>query len=123
MFCLICGPALGNDEVDTTQLIFPQQLTARKLLTYCTSSSLTDIGRTRQRYCWGFISGVEETIRLPGQVSVHSTSQKICVPKGLSSRALAKAYISFAGRRDANLDRPAAQVVIEALSSAYPCRN
>ena len=51
--------------MDTTQPIFPQQLTASDLLTYCSSSSLTDLGRKRQRYCWGFISGVEETIRLP----------------------------------------------------------
>ncbi|WP_156948269.1 Rap1a/Tai family immunity protein [Marinobacterium jannaschii] len=123
MLFLTWLPAIGNAEVDGDQSIFPQQLTARNLLTYCASSSMTELGRTRQRYCWGFVSGVEEAIRLPLQLSVQSPKKTVCVPKGLSSRELAKEYISYAGRRDANLDRPAAQVVIEALSHAYPCRT
>lgn len=109
--------------MDTTQPIFPQQLTAHDLLTYCASSSLTELGRQRQRYCWGFISGVEETIRLTPHASGQPVALKICVPKGVSSRNLAKAYIQYAGRRDTNLARPAAQIAIEALSNAYSCLN
>ena len=122
-FFLVCESAIGKSDTDTAQPIFPQQLTARDLLTYCASSSLTDLGRTRQRYCWGFISGVEETIRLPLHTSGQPVSLKICVPKGESSRNLAKAYILYAGHRDTNVMRPAAQVVVEALSNAYPCLN
>jgi len=118
---LAWGSAIGKGDTDTTQHIFPQQLTARDLLTYCSSSSLTDLGRKRQRYCWGFISGVEETIRLPLHASSQPVALKVCVPKGVSSRNLAKAYILYAGRRDTNLARPAAQMVVEALSNAYPC--
>lgn len=118
---LASWPTLGQAEGTTDQPIFPQQLTARDLLTACAASSLTDFGRTRQRYCWGFISGVEEAIRLPLQVTEKKSTQTICVPTGVSSRILAKSYISYAAARDANLDRPAAQVVIEALSKTYPC--
>lgn len=75
LFFLAWGSAIGKDNTDTNQPIFPQQLTARDLLTYCSSSSLTDLGRMRQRYCWGFISGVEETIRLP----LHPSSQAVAL--------------------------------------------
>ena len=121
LFFLTCGSAVV--KADTTQPIFPQQLTAHDLLTYCSSSSLTDLGRQRQRYCWGFISGVEEAIRLTSNASVQPVAVKICVPKGLSSRKLAKAYILYAGRRDTNLKRPAAKITIEALSNSYSCPN
>lgn len=54
LFFFAWEAAIAKDDTDTTQPIFPQQLTARDLLTYCSSSSLTDLGRQRQRYCWGF---------------------------------------------------------------------
>ena len=119
----VWGTAIGKDTTDVTQPIFPQQLTAHDLLTYCSSSSMTTLGRQRQRYCWGFISGVEETIRLTMHMSGQPVAVKICVPKGASSRNMARAYIRYAGHRDTNLALPAAQIVIEALSSSYSCIN
>lgn len=113
---------MAKDEAKTSQPIFPQQLTARDLMTHCASSSLTDLGRTRQRYYWGFISGVEETLRLPQTASSRPAEQKICVPKGVSSRKLAKAYTKYAGRKGSDMERPAAQVVVEALVNAYSCK-
>ncbi len=123
LFFLAWSSALAIDETENNQPIFPQQLTAHDLMTHCASSSLTELGRTRQRYCWGFISGVEETVRLPLLRSSQPFAQKICVPKGVSSRNLAKAYTKYAGHKDSNLVRPAAQVVVEALANAYPCKH
>ena len=120
-FFITFGTAVGKSDTETTQPIFPQQLTASDLLTYCSSSSMTDVGRTRQRYCWGFVSGVEETIRLPLHTTPQPVASKICVPKGVSSRTMGRAYSQYAARRGANLARPAVEVVIEALSNAYPC--
>lgn len=122
-FFLAWGSALANDEANTSQPIFPQQLTARDLMTHCASSSLTELGRTRQRYCWGFISGVEETVRLPQTAASQPGAKKICVPKGVSSRNLAKVYTKYAGRKESDLERPAAQVVVAALANAYPCKS
>ena len=122
LFFLAWSSALAIDETETNQPIFPQRLTAHNLLTYCASSSLTELGRTRQRYCLGFISGVEETVRLP-LLSSQPFAQNICVPKGVSSRNLARAYTKYAGRKDSNLERPAAKVVVEALANAYPCKH
>ncbi|MBT8120848.1 MAG: hypothetical protein KJN89_14125 [Gammaproteobacteria bacterium] len=123
LFFLAWGSATGKDDADTTQPIFPQQLTARDLLTYCSSSSLTDLGRKRQSYCSGFISGVEETIRLPSHASSQAVAMKICVPEGVTSRSLAKAYTQHARRSDTNLAQPAAQIVVEALSKSYQCQQ
>ena len=123
LFVFVCGTAIATDDMDTTPPIFPQQLTAHKLLTYCLSSSLTDTGRQRQRYCWGFIGGVEEAIRVTQHASGQSLELKACPPDGVSSRVMAKAYIDYAGRRGSDLSRPAAQIAIEALSSSYPCPN
>ena len=120
---LIYGSAIAKNEAESNQPIFPQQLTARNLLTYCASSSLTELGRTRQRYCWGFISGVEESMRLPQHALLQTTTSAICAPKGVSSRNLAKAYTRYAGKKGNDLDRPAAQVVVEALLSSYPCQG
>ncbi|MCW9047485.1 MAG: Rap1a/Tai family immunity protein [Gammaproteobacteria bacterium] len=123
LFFFVCGAATGKEDTNNTQTIFPQQLTAQDLLTYCSSSSLTSLGRQRQRYCWGFISGVEETIRL----TLHSPAQpetlKICLPEDASSRNLAKTYILYAASRDSDLSRPAAQIALEALANTYSCSN
>ena len=121
LFFITSGAAIGDSDTETTQAIFPQQLTASDLFTYCSSSSMTDLGRTRQRYCWGFVSGVEESVRLLLHTSSQSATPNICVPKGVSSRSMGKAYSLYAARSGANLDRPAVQVVVEALSNTYPC--
>ena len=114
--------SINNSDTDTNEQIFPQRMTAQNLLTYCSSSSLTSVGRKRQRYCWGFISGVEETMRLALNASGQQVFQKVCVPEGVSSRNLAKAYTQYAGHRDADLARPAAEVVTAALANAYACK-
>lgn len=122
LFFIACGTATGSEDSDNAQAIFPQQLTAYDLLTYCSSSSMTDLGRQRQRYCWGFISGVEETLRVTLKAT-QPVAHNICVPEGASSRNLAKAYTIYAGRKGANLAQPAAKVTIEALSNAYACEK
>ena len=45
---------------------FPQQQSAGDLLRACASSRLTSTGRERRRYCAGFVSGVEEAVRMLG---------------------------------------------------------
>ena len=106
----------GGDGED----YFPQQFTASELLYACASSSLSNRGRERRRFCGGFISGVEESLRLLDARQGLKVPSGICVPKGVSASAFAEAYRKYAlDRKDA--DAPAAAVVIEALRDAYPC--
>lgn len=121
LFFFVWGAASLKADTDSTPPVFPQQLTAQTLLVYCASSSLTAVGRNRQRYCWGFISGVEETLRLRLNASGQPAPPTICVPEDVSSRTLAQGYIQYAGRRGINLAPPAAQMVIKALVNTYPC--
>jgi hypothetical protein len=101
--------------------LFPQQLSARTLLTYCASSSITDRGRQRQRYCAGFVSGVEESLRLLQVPGDQGRFPALCVSANTTARELQDAYVRYAARSDADLTRPAALVAFEALSAAYPC--
>ena len=97
----------------------PQQMSANDLLTACASSSLTDLGRRRREYCSGFVSGVEEGVRiLQAQKNIEAS---VCAPKDVSAQALADVYRRYAARHRQQLDRPAAAVVLEALSKAFPC--
>ena len=117
---LAAATAPAQDETPETTY-FPQQLSARELLVSCASSSLTDTGRQRRRYCAGFISGVEEAVRLvPGASPAGPAG--FCVPPRTTSTQLRNAYIRYGGRPRTDLDRPAAMVVIEALQEAYPCK-
>lgn len=115
--------SLGATEstIDDQDEYFPQRLSASELLTACSSSSLTYTGRRRNRYCHGFVSGVEEGIRLYGQHTEVKSLSTFCVPPGLSSRQLANAYVKYATSDNADMSKPAAGVVVAALKRAFPC--
>lgn len=113
------GPAARESGGDAPDY-FPQQLKANRLLYYCAGSSLTGTGRERLKTCAGFISGVEEGVRLLEARGLLTEPSGICVPKGASSSMFAQAYRRHAAK-GADNDKPAAEVVIEALRKAYPC--
>lgn len=117
---LIGGAVWANQESDPAQQYFPQQITAKKLLVYCSSSAMTRAGRERRQYCAGFVSGVEESVRLLGG-GPSGSMRGICVPEGVSARKIAEGYVDHALPRQASMDKPAAAVVIEALRDKYPC--
>ena len=101
---------------------FPQQQSAGDLLRACASSRLTSTGRERRRYCAGFVSGVEEAIRLLGPAGGHS-AYRICTPPDVTASALAEAFVKYGASHKGELSDPAAAVVQHALASAYPCRG
>lgn len=100
---------------------FPQQQSAGDLLRACASSRLTSTGRERRRYCAGFVSGVEEAIRLLGQGG--QSGPRICTPPDVTASALAEAFVKYGASHKGELSDPAAAVVQHALASAYPCRD
>lgn len=100
---------------------FPQQQSAGDLLRACASSRLTSTGRERRRYCAGFVSGVEEAIRLLGPSG--QSGPRICTPPDVTASALAEAFVKYGATHKGELDDPAAAVVQHALASAYPCND
>ena len=100
---------------------FPQQQSAGDLLRACASSRLTSTGRERRRYCAGFVSGVEEAIRLFGPTG--QSGPRICMPPDVTASALAEAFVKYGASHKGELSDPAAAVVQHALASAYPCRE
>jgi hypothetical protein len=121
LLAIMAYPLNAMEPDQTEDSYFPQRLSASELLHSCTSSSLTDLGRRKQRYCQGFISGVEEGVRLYGNQSGEARSAGFCVPAGTTSKQLAKAYIKYASRNQSDLNRPASLIVVEALQSEFPC--
>lgn len=114
-------PADAQEPGEEAEKYFPQQISARDLLTTCASSSLTATGRLRQRYCRGFVSGVEEAVRLLQMEDSSIARPPFCVPSGTTARELANAFISHASEPSKDLERPSASVVLEALSKRFPC--
>lgn len=112
----------AEEQVRDEESYFPQQMTAKELLNACASSTMTNRGRKSRKFCEGFISGVEETLRLQSIQQSSSDSKLLCVHKGKSASNFADMYIGYASKRTP-LDAPAASIVIEALQSAYPCKH
>ena len=119
---LLAASAFADESGGGEEKYFPQKLTAQDLLYYCASSALTSSGRNRQNYCSGFVSGVEESIRLLDMRSAGD-KQRICVPEGKPASHFRQLYIRHASDKRTNLGRPAVLVVLEALQAAYPCAD
>lgn len=116
---LIPLSVLAEDPVPGDEPVFPQQMSAKDLRVACASSALTQVGQKRRRYCTGFISGVEEGVRVL-QLQ-HRTEPSICLPESVSGRDLTEVFLRHAAAEPSRLGQPAASVVIDALANSYPC--
>jgi hypothetical protein len=118
---LLAVNLVRGGQPDENGSYFPQKLTAQDLLYACAASSLTSQGRERQRYCRGFISGVEETIRYYG--TGESTLAAYCFPQGMSARNYGDVFIKYASRKNIDTGRPAVVVVQDAFADAFSCEQ
>ena len=111
--------AAAQPEANPEPIEFPQRQSATDLLKACTSSRLTAGGRERRRYCAGFVSGVEEAVRLSNRTGRLPASA--CPPQQVTARSLAQTYIDYLAKRPEELSKSAVDVAVSALSRAYPC--
>lgn len=100
---------------------FPQQMSASQLLKACASSTLSRAGSARRNYCNGFISGVEEAVRILQEQ--HRLTPAVCLPGKTSSRSLSAAFVRYSAGHQKDMNRPAASVVLEALTATWPCEQ
>ena len=116
-------PIMASAQVSETseQMQFPQQLSASQLLEACASSLITPTGRERRRYCAGFISGVEEAVRVLQEQ--HKLQPSVCLPGRVSTKALSDVFIKYSANRRHKMNKPAAVTVLEALSYKWPCKE
>lgn len=115
----LVSTVMAEDQPET---VFPQQLSAETLMSYCASSSITSRGRQRQRYCAGFVSGVEESLRLLRIRSSQDPNLSLCVPENATARQFQEAFVRYAGRSSTERNQPAVLVAVEALQTAFPCK-
>jgi hypothetical protein len=119
--CVLLAFPLLASASEISEDFFPQQMSANDLMRTCAASSLTAKGRVRRRYCDGFVSGVEEGMRLFQLRHSINSVPAVCVPPGTTSRTLTGAFIKYASGKGVDLDQPAAAVVIESLENAFAC--
>jgi hypothetical protein len=114
------APLVGaHTPEDVLEPQFPQKQNAGDLLRACTASRLRGTGRVRSRYCAGFVSGVEEAVRL---LQMHGKIEhRVCTPPDISASALADVYVKYGTSHKGELPDPAVEVVLHALADAYPC--
>lgn len=121
VFATLLGSVPGSALAQDAEPLFPQQMSAEGLMVLCASSSLTAKGRLRRRYCDGFVSGIEEGLRVYSQQFPSQMPKSVCVPAGTSSRSMSEAFVTYASKKGVALEQPAAAVVIEALGKSFAC--
>jgi len=117
LLLLNVSSAFSNDHTPASETILPQQMSAQELLYKCNASTMTSKGRGSGQYCTGFISGVEEATRFVQT----GNGKNVCMPPNVSSRSMKVVYTRYALQNRQILNKPAAQIVLLALRSAYPC--
>ncbi|MDJ0890831.1 MAG: Rap1a/Tai family immunity protein [Gammaproteobacteria bacterium] len=117
VFVLLLLPfaALRGQEA-APDSVAPSQQTGRYLLKACTASALTPAGRVRRQYCAGFLTGVEETLRV-----VAPAEAGFCAPESVTIRQLVTAFTRHATARPEVTDQPAAVIATQALRESFPC--
>jgi hypothetical protein len=111
--------AATQPEAGPEPIEFPQRQSATGLLRACASSPLTAVGRERRRYCAGFVSGVEEAMRLFKRTGGLPVSA--CPPQQVTAQSLAQSYIDYVAKHPEELGKSAGEVAVNALSLACPC--
>ena len=122
LMLLWAGQALAADRHAESGDVFPERMNAHQLLTACNASSITSSGRQNRYYCDGFVSGVEEAVRLYQPVSSTLPYVRICMPASVSTRELRNILTRYATRYKSELGKPAARFTFNALQWAYPCQ-
>lgn len=83
-------------------------MTARELLQFCNSKFNSDYG-----YCAGYVTGIADEL-LGGGKACHKVTVK--------SQQLRDITLRHIEKHPENLDRPARNIVQNALTAAFPCR-
>ena len=122
LFCVISTPIPAAEMKADSDIIFPQKLTAKELQVFCAASAMSNTGRQRQRYCEGFLSGIEESVRVLGRISGTETTLSLCMPADVSARQMRSAFVRNSVDMEPAKDKPSAMFAIEVLERSYPCR-
>ena len=88
-----------------------------ELLTFCAKSS----GHT-QSACLGYIAGVSDAI-INDLIRDKASPVKACIPKSMKAGDRAAVVIKWLSRHSNELRKPAATLVVRALSEAFPCQK
>ena len=117
-FLSIVTSGAWSHEPESPELpIPPVRETAGGLLKACAGTSLTPRGRLRLRYCYGYLAGIEEVMRL-----MMEKKDTICTAPGTTIRELARVFVVYASPRRDEFHLPAVTMAARALRERFPCK-
>ncbi len=96
----------------------PVRETAGGLLKACAATSITPRGRLLLRYCYGYLAGVEETMRVKME-----KQHALCTPPGTTLRELARVFVVYVSAHMELFQLPAVTVAAQALQDRFPCKH
>ncbi|MEE4218993.1 MAG: Rap1a/Tai family immunity protein [Xanthomonadales bacterium] len=123
LLCVISTPIAAAEMEAVDDIVFPQKLTAKELQVFCAASGMSNTGRQRQRYCEGFLSGIEEAVRVLGLIRKTEMTSFLCMPADISAREMRSAFVRNSVAMEPAKDKPSAMYAIEVLGKSYPCRD
>jgi hypothetical protein len=88
-----------------------------ELLSYCAKGTAT-----AQTACLGYIAGVSDAI-INDLIRDKESPIKACIPRSVTAGDRAAMVIKWLSQHSDQLRKPAATLVVKALSEAYPCRR
>ncbi len=95
----------------------PVRETAGGLLKACAATSITPRGRLSLRYCYGYLAGVEETMRV-----IMEKQNALCTPPATTTRELARVFVVYVAAHQDLFRLPAVTVAAQALQDQFPCK-
>ena len=88
-----------------------------ELLTYCAKSTAN-----AQSACLGYIARVSDAIK-NDKIRDKASPVKACIPRSVKAGDRAAIVIKWLSRHSNQLRKPAATLVVRALSEAFPCQK
>ena len=82
-------------------------------------AAIDNVKGTAAGGCWGFISGVEQTLMYDQKE--RGAARVYCAPEAGKIDDLARAWVAHLGLHGENLKKPAIQSYIEAMVETFPC--
>ena len=117
MLCLLIGLGLAPLRGRAETAYPPHLANGSELLTFC-AKKRSDY----QTACLGYIAGVSDAM-IDNLIRDRSVPFKACIPRTVLAGKRAAIVIRWMTAHISYLRRPAATLIVHALSEAYPCKK
>ena len=112
VICVLLSAATVASELGKSHMA-----NGSELLSFCAKNSAST-----QSACLGYIAGVSDAI-INDLIRDKASPVKACIPRNVKAGDRAAVVIKWLSQHSDQLRKPAATLVVRALSEAFPCRS